>query len=148
AKALNNFGRIYRKLGEMANALRNFEAALEINEALGNELNQTINLTNISNLYYDLGDYDTALEYALKCLPIFERYNNVPRLIDIYNTLGDIYFKKENYKEALLYFTKNQELSESNTTSRFLADSGVGKVLFKMNKFEEAKALLTHALDN
>ncbi len=148
AKALNNFGRIYRKLGEMANALRNFESALEINEALGNELNQTINLTNISNLYYDLGDYDTALEYAMKCLPIFERYNNLPRLIDIYNTLGDIYFKKENHTEALNYFTKNQQLTEDNTTNRYLADSGVGKVLFKMGKYDEAKELLTNALVN
>src|SRR5690606_19103435 len=51
AKALNNFGRIYRSLGELSNALQNFEAALEINEASGNELLQTINLTNISNLY-------------------------------------------------------------------------------------------------
>lgn len=148
AKSLNNFGRIYRKLGDMANALRNFEAALEINEALGNELNQTINLTNISNLYYDLGDYDTALEYAMKCLPIFERYNNLPRLIDIYNTLGDIYFKKENFNEALIFFTKNQELTDENTTSRYLADSGVGKVLFKMGRHEEAKELLTNALVN
>jgi tetratricopeptide (TPR) repeat protein len=94
AKVLNNFGRIYRNLGDLDSALRDFESALEINEMLGNELNLTINLTNISNLYYDLGDYDTALEYALKCQPIFEKYNDNSRLVSIYNTLGDIYFKK------------------------------------------------------
>lgn len=142
AKVLNNFGRIYRGLGDLANAIKNFEAALELNERNGNEFLQTINLTNISILYYDLGDYDTALEYALKCLPIFEKYKNTVRLMDIYNTLGDIYFKKENYEEALKYFKINRQLSDPETANRALADSGIGKVLFKQRHFEEAKEYL------
>lgn len=146
AKVLNNFGRIYRNLGDLDSALRDFESALEINEMLGNELNLTINLTNISNLYYDLGDYDTALEYALKCQPIFEKYNDNSRLVSIYNTLGDIYFKKGFFDEALSYFKKNQELTEEETTGRSLADSGVGKVYYRLNDFEHAKKYLERAL--
>jgi signal transduction histidine kinase/CheY-like chemotaxis protein len=146
AKVLNNFGRIYRNLGDLDSALRDFESALEINEMLGNELNLTINLTNISNLYYDLGDYDTALEYALKCQPIFEKYNDNSRLVSIYNTLGDIYFKKGFFDEALSYFKKNQALTEEETTGRSLADSGVGKVYYRLNDFEHAKKYLERAL--
>jgi signal transduction histidine kinase/DNA-binding NarL/FixJ family response regulator len=146
AKVLNNFGRIYRGLGDIDSALRDFEAALEINEMLGNELNLTINLTNISNLYYDLGDYDTALEYALKCQPIFEKYNDNSRLVNIYNTLGDIYFKQNNLEEALRYFQRNQELTEEETQGRSLADSGVGKVYYRLNDFENAKKYLDKAL--
>jgi signal transduction histidine kinase/DNA-binding NarL/FixJ family response regulator/HPt (histidine-containing phosphotransfer) domain-containing protein len=146
AKVLNNFGRIYRNLGDLDSALRDFEAALEINENLGNELNLTINLTNISNLYYDLGDYDTALEYALKCQPIFEKYDDKSRLVNIYNTLGDIYFKKGYFDEALRYFKKNQELTEEETQGRSLADSGMGKVYYRLNDFENAKKYLDKAL--
>ena len=146
AKVLNNFGRIYRNLGDLDSALRDFEAALEINESLGNELNLTINLTNISSLYYDLGDYDTALEYALKCQPIFEKYNDNSRLVSIYNTLGDIYFKKNFFDEALSYYKKNQELTEEETSGRSLSDSGVGKVYYKLNDFENAKKYLDRAL--
>ncbi len=146
AKVLNNFGRIYRNLGDLDSALRDFEAALDINERLGNELNLTINLTNISNLYYDLGDYDTALEYALKCQPIFEKYNENSRLVSIYNTLGDIYFKKEYFSEALKYFQKCQELTEEETQGRSLADSGVGKVYYRLNDFDNAKKYLDRAL--
>lgn len=147
AKTLNNFGRIYRSLGELSNALQNFEAALEINENSGNELLQTINLTNISNLYYDLGDYDTALEYVQKCVPIFEKYNSTTRLIDANNTLGDIYFKQQKYPKALDYFKKNQALSDPDSPNRALADSGVGKVLFKMNSIDEAKANLMRSYE-
>jgi len=146
AKVLNNFGRIYRNMGDLDSALRDFEAALEINETLGNELNLTINLTNISNLYYDLGDYDTALEYALKCQPIFEKYNDNSRLVSIYNTLGDIYFKKNFFDEALFYYKKNQELTEEDTQGRSLSDSGVGKVYYRLNDFENAKKYLERAL--
>ncbi len=146
AKVLNNFGRIYRGLGDIDSALRDFEAALEINEALNNELNLTINLTNISNLYYDLGDYDTALEYALKCQPIFEKYNDNARLVSIYNTLGDIYFKKNYFDEALKYFKKNQELTEEDTQGRSLADSGVGKVYYRLHDFDKASTYLSRAL--
>lgn len=146
AKVLNNFGRIYRNLGDLDSALRDFEAALEINETLGNELNQTINLTNISNLYYDLGDYDTALEYALKCQPIFEKYDDKSRLVGIYNTLGDIYFKKNFFDEALSYYKKNQAITEADTQGRSLSDSGMGKVYYRLNDFENAKKFLETAL--
>jgi len=148
ARVLNNLGRIYRELGDIANALRYFEDSLVINEELNNELNQTINLTNISNLHYDLGDYDTALEYAIKCLPIFERYKEEQplRLVAIYTTLGNIYFKKEQYDEALKYFQKIISLATPDTAAYKLAHSGLGKVYYKMNHYEEAKKYLDLSL--
>lgn len=148
ARALNNFGRIYRELGDIANSLRYFEDSLEINEELHNELNQTINLTNISNLYYDLGDYDTALEYALKCLPIFEKYKDEQplRLVAIYTTLGNIYFKKEIFSEALQYFQSIIDLASPDTAAYKLAHSGLGKVYYKMHDYDNAKKHLDLAL--
>lgn len=148
ARVLNNLGRIYRELGDIANALRYFEDSLVINEELNNELNQTINLTNISNLHYDLGDYDTALEYAIKCLPIFERYKEEQplRLVAIYTTLGNIYFKKEIYDEALKYFQKIISLATPDTAAYKLAHSGLGKVYYKMNHYEDAKKYLDLSL--
>ncbi len=149
ARALNNFGRIYRELGDIATALRYFESSLEINEKLHNELNLTINLTNISNLYYDLGDYDTALEYALKCLPIYEKYveEQPLRLVAIYTTLGNIYFKKEIFKEALHYFQSIKNLATPDTAAFKLAHSGLGKVFYKMSDFENAKKYLDLSLE-
>lgn len=147
AKVLNNFGRIYRELGDIATSLRHFEDSLEINEASGNELNLTINLTNISNLYYDLGDYDTALEYALKCLPIYEKYEDSGRLISIYTTLGNVYFKKEMFEESLRYFEYIRSSTDEGTAGRVLADSGIGKVYYKMHDYDNAKKYLTLALE-
>lgn len=146
-RVLNNFGNVYRDLGNLASALNYYEGALKINEELGDELAQSVNLTSISNLHYDLADYDSALEYALKCLPIFERSHDTGRLITIYNTLGNIYFKQERLEESLHYFKENLKLSEPLTANYVLAVSGIGKVYYKTQNFEGARKYLSQALN-
>jgi len=119
---------------------------LIINEETGDEFAQSLILTSISNLLYDLNDYDSALEYALKCLPIFERAHNRTSLINIHNTLGNIYFKKEQFAEALYYFQENLKHSDSETAAYVMAESGLGKVYYKMGDFGNASTHLTDAL--
>lgn len=146
ARVLHNYGNIYRDMGDFANAVTHFERALTINEEIGDELSLSIILASISNLLYDLNDYDSALEYALKCLPIFEREHNRSSLINIYNTLGNIYFKKEQYEEALQYFQENLKHSEPETAAYVMAESGLGKVYYKMQDFGNSSKYLTDAL--
>ncbi|MBA3829791.1 MAG: tetratricopeptide repeat protein [Taibaiella sp.] len=145
ARVLNNFGNIYRDLGDIANALNYFETALAINEELGDEFAQSINLGSISNLLYDLNDYDSALEYALKCLPIFERSHDTSRKMAIYNTLGNISFKQDKFADALHYFQENMNQSEAETASYVMAESGMGKVYYKMHDFINAHKFLSNA---
>ena len=146
ARVLHNFGNIYRDMGDLANAVTHFEKALVINEELGDEFSQSVILTSISNLLYDLNDYDSALEYALKCLPIFERAHNRISLINIYNTLGNIYFKKEQFADALHYFHENINKSDPETAAYVMAESGLGKVYYKMQDFGNSSKYLTNAL--
>ncbi len=146
ARVLYYFGNIYRDQGDLANVLTHFRKALTINEELGDEFAQSVILTSISNLLYDLNDYDSALEYALKCLPIFEREHNVNNLINVCNTLGNIYFKKDQFKEAMHYFQENLGHSEFETIAYVTAESGLGKVYYKMQNFEQARKYLSNAL--
>lgn len=147
ATSLYYLGNIYRDLGDLSNGLSHYEGALAINEASGNEYTQSIILASISNLLFDLSDYDSALEYALKCLPIFERVENVNSLLNIYNTLGNIYFKKEQLAEALQYFDENLARSERGTAAYVMAESGLGKVYYKMQNFENSEKYLSDALE-
>ncbi|MBX9449563.1 MAG: tetratricopeptide repeat protein [Taibaiella sp.] len=146
AKVMNNFGRIYRDLGDIANALKNFEESMALNESLNNEINLSINLINISTLYYDLGDYDTALEYALRTLPIFEKYKDIHKQVHIYNSLGNIYFKQEQYSNAELYFEKIIEIARSNPLYLAMAKIGLGKVNFKRGNVQAAQEYLQMGL--
>jgi len=146
ARVLYYFGNIYRDMGDLVNVLTHFEKALAIYEELGDEFQQSVILTSISNLLYDLNDYDSALEYALKCLPIFERAHDIGSLINIYNTLGNIYFKKDQYEEALHFFQENINRSEPETPAFVMAESGLGKVFYKMHDFGNSSKYLTNAL--
>ncbi len=60
--------------------------------------------------------------------------------------MGDIYFKKEQYEKSLHYFQKNQELTEKDTLGRSFAESGLGKVYYRLNDFEKARQYLDSAL--
>jgi len=146
ARVLNNLGYIYRDRGDLADALNHFEGALKINEKLGDEVSQSVNLSSIAYLLYDLNDYENALEFALRCLPIFEKANDLHRLNALYHILGNIYFKQEQLHEALRYFEENLRLSEQDTMLHALAISGLGKVYYKMNDFDNARKHLVDAL--
>jgi signal transduction histidine kinase/DNA-binding NarL/FixJ family response regulator/HPt (histidine-containing phosphotransfer) domain-containing protein len=146
ATTLYYLGNIHRDLGNLGEVLSHYEKALAINEELGEEFYQSVILSSIANLLYDLNDYDTALEYALKCLPIFERVHNVNSLLNIYNTLGNIYFRKDRLTDARHCFEENLDRSEPETAAYVMAESGLGKVYYKMNDIENAKKYLTHAL--
>jgi signal transduction histidine kinase/DNA-binding NarL/FixJ family response regulator len=143
---LNNLGYIYRDRGDLADALNHFEGALKINEKLGDEVAQSVNLSSIAYLLYDLNDYENALEFALRCLPIFEKANDLHRLNALYHILGNIYFKQEQHLEALRYFEENLRLSEQDTVMHALAISGLGKVYYKMNDLANARKHLVDAL--
>src|SRR5690606_37831930 len=87
------------------------------------------------------------LEYALKCLPIFEREQDPTRLTNIYNTLGNVYYKKELHQEALEYFQKMQLMTDDTSPSKSLSNSGLGKVYFKLGDYEKASHYLNVALE-
>ena len=146
ARVLNNFGNIYRETGDFARALNYFEEALVINESLGDEVASSVNLTSIAQLLYDLNDFDSALDYALRCMPIFEKAHDTNRVTTIYNVLGNIYFKREEYEEARSYFEKNLEKTEHGSSASLIALSGMGKVYYRLNDFVNARKCLEDAL--
>jgi signal transduction histidine kinase/DNA-binding NarL/FixJ family response regulator len=146
ARIYNNFGHIYRDIGELGNALSNFENALALNERQDDEASKAVNLSSIAYLHYDLSDYDNALEFALKALPILKKEESVHRTNLLYNILGNIYFKKNQLAEALEYFEKNLQHSEDSTAMHALALNGIGKVNYKFNKSDESNYFLTEGL--
>ncbi len=147
ARIYNNYGNIYRDLGDLSNASKYYQWALEINEELHDELSQSAILINISNIHFDLYDYDNALEYAKRCLEIFKKYDDRARLIGVYHTLGNIYFKKEDFDNALINFKNSLQLTEPNAVGHMMANSGIGKVYFKLKKYDRARYYLKQAFE-
>jgi signal transduction histidine kinase/DNA-binding response OmpR family regulator/predicted negative regulator of RcsB-dependent stress response len=147
ARIYNNYGNIYRELGDLSNASKYYQWALEINEDLDDELSQSAIMMNISNIHFDLYDYDMALDYAQRCLDIFVKYDDKNRLTNLYHTLGNIFFKKEDFDNALINFKNSLVLTEPNTIGYMLANSGIGKVYYKLQRFDRSRHYLSQAFE-
>ncbi|HTN18264.1 MAG TPA: ATP-binding protein [Chitinophagaceae bacterium] len=146
ARIYNNFGHIYRDIGSLGNALTNFENALALNERQGDLASQAVNLSSIAYIHYDLYDYENALDFALKALPILKNEDSIHRLNLLYHILGNIYFKQNEQQEALGYFEENLQHSDVATGIHALSLSGIGKVNFKLQNTEQAKYYLLQGM--
>ncbi|UJP65364.1 histidine kinase dimerization/phosphoacceptor domain -containing protein [Mongoliitalea daihaiensis] len=63
--------------------------------------------------HYSEGDLDSAVYYVNRSLPFFEANGFSEELGASYGTLGNVEFKKENYKEAIQYFEKALKFNEN-----------------------------------
>lgn len=146
ARILYYMGNIYRDKGDIANSLAKFTSALSIYEDIEDEFAKSIIMASLANLLYDLGDFDSALNYALKCLPVFEQEKNEFNIISLSTTLGNIYFKKEKYEESSKFFKRIIDITEPKTLAHLTAESGMGKVFYKMGDYPNANKYLVNAL--
>lgn len=142
ARVNKNYGTVYRDLGKLSDAFSYYEEAILIYEKLGRETELGGVLLQISNLHLDLYEYENALEYALRCITLFESPNVVKREAEVRYTLGNIYFKQENFACANDEFEKSRSLSEPESINYMLAEIGLGQVSCQLGNYKIAKEIL------
>lgn len=114
AKATNNLGCLYSRLGKMDKAKENLERSLQIDSDLGNE-------SGVSKTRYDLGvfhmrqdQYAIALNYLLQAASYQEMINDEARLTYTLIALGNIYLHTGNSEKAIQNYLRVVSLSESH----------------------------------
>jgi tetratricopeptide (TPR) repeat protein len=136
AKKLNNQTSIARHVGNMGNAYmfraasyrrrgmtkemqimynKSIEAlnfAYEINERINNKEGMALQIGNMANLYYDMGNMEKTMEYYNKALKICENSGNKAGMSRQYGNMGWIWFEAKDYKKAVEYTKKAIELLE------------------------------------
>lgn len=129
--------------GKFNVAIENFNTALELFIVEKDSV-------NILDCYSGLGyvaSYASSqlkcLDYNLKALSYAEKLKDTASLSSIYNNIGSIYMRLDNYKSSLLYFKKSLdvELSKSNSKEGDLAISysNIGILKIDHNKYKEAE---------
>jgi len=107
AKCKNLLGTIYGDLGDVKNALENFEAALSksITENNFNVKGKIeINLGIVNNIK---GLFDEALGYFKRALLSYEKIGDKKRIAEIHQDIGMVYTKKGEYQFALKEFEES-----------------------------------------
>ena len=154
AKAYNNIGNVYRKLGDYDKALEYHFKALEIRKSLLREDNSdtAMSYINIGAVYDELGDYDKALEYDFKALEIYKAVlgENHPDTAMSYNNIGIVYSILGDYGKALEYHFKSLEIQKvvlgENHPETAGSYNNIGLDQYKLGDYDKALEYYNKAL--
>ncbi|MGB5698742.1 adenylate/guanylate cyclase domain-containing protein [Muriicola sp.] len=145
ANMANNLGAVYYSQGSNTKAIEYYLKSLGISEKIKDTLRIATALINIASVYADTPkDYDLALNYYNRLNPYLGPLND-PQVRTYYLMgVGEIYFKKRNFSEALRYYEEALPLAQniSDQTESLLQ---LGKLEFQIGDTEKALNFLEQA---
>ena len=95
-----------------AKAMESLTLAYEIHKKLNNKDGMALQIGNMANLYYDLGDIKKTIEYYDKALKICEETDDKVGMSRQYGNMGWIFFEAKDYTKAIEYTKKAINLLE------------------------------------
>ncbi|CAF3396460.1 unnamed protein product [Rotaria sp. Silwood1] len=143
---LNNTGVCYNQIGDKDRALKYYKKASDIYKETKNQRGLGACYHNIASYYYDKGDYDTALRWALKALNERQQYqlekaSTLDLLGCIHLAQRDAEAARNNLQEALRIRVKY--LSQLNTNH-----PDIGISYFNLGKLDSKLSSLIDAQNN
>lgn len=133
-----SLGGVNDVLGEIAKSHQHFERARMLANRLGDTPTEGSALNNIGKLYNDVGDYQRALDYYLKALPLFA--DSPARRAIALNNIGVAYSSLAEPERALDYLRQSLAISKTgpdrNAESYTL--SNIGFAYNRLLKYQEA----------
>lgn len=108
------------KQGKYADALKQYEKALEIRKQTLGEVHIRVARTynNIGFLHDKLGDFQEAIENYSKALEINQKLHNEQDIARNHNNLGLVYTQLGDFQKALDHYNKSLKLSKKYNNNR------------------------------
>ena len=105
--------------------------------------------STILNSYFYLGDFPNAMTIATRGLESAERKKDHDKIILYNNLIGAIYFRQENYTEALNYYRQSLLLADklNNDKERAFVFLGLSDVYIAQKDSVQAFSYLFRSLD-
>ncbi|MBC8462644.1 MAG: tetratricopeptide repeat protein [Deltaproteobacteria bacterium] len=141
----NSAGGLYYKQGNIEQAIRYFEEALEIDRRYLPAKNNLFNIYKGRGAkYLEAGDYDGAISDFTRAMELF------PNDSGVYDLMGASYAGKGDYEKGIEYYEKAVILNPGNTNAKNNlagAYNNWGVVLVRQQKFQEAIGAYNKALE-
>ncbi len=115
AAANHNVGTIYM-LQNKPEAMTYLQAALKINEEMGNMFWKTNNLSSISELYRRQGNFTESEKCLKTALTLFEESGQKEGMVTTYNVLAQLNMSQKKYAEARVNLNKALILAISSNS--------------------------------
>jgi len=103
----------------------------------------------VADIFYNYGDYTSAIEYYLKSKEIFGKYSKFKKYSKILNSLAICYGNNEDYYKSLeylndmIYLNKKISYSESGLATAY---SNIGFVYYFIKKYDRAEEYYLKAI--
>lgn len=132
-------------LGEIAKSYAHLERARVLAGRLGDKSTQGSAFNNIGNLHKNAGDYQSALDYYLQALPLFNE--SPPRRAITLNNIGVAYTSLGEPERALDYLQQSLEILKPGTdrNAEALTLHNIGYAYNRLTKYREAQDYYTQA---
>ena len=139
----NQLGIAYEYSGKYQEALLEYNKALKLAESSSYTKGRGVSLLNIAIAKTQLADYDSALDFALKAIKIFEIKNDIEHFTSVLNNIGNIYLLMKDPDNALYYYNivLTNRLEMGN-------ESGIAKILHNIALVHIELEEWDKALDN
>lgn len=113
-------GTAYINLGNACVEMKKYDEArvylyksLAVHESVGDDHGTEIAFVNLCNLYNKMGVFDSSEYFGHKALVMATEFGDVETIIEANLQLSEIYRKTGRYEEALKYYMRYSEVSDS-----------------------------------
>jgi len=133
-----SIGNTYRNLKRYSESINIFLQALELTKEIEDFEKQGLLQYRISLSYYDITDYNKALEFAIKAANILNAHNIEKYIADTYNFIGYIHMSLKNNDLSNDYFLKAHAyyLKENNIKGLSTSLNNIG-IIYNLKKDNE-----------
>lgn len=125
-------------------ALEPYLKAYEQSKSLNPKDEQTLRiLQNIGYIYYEIGDFTSAINLYLDALKYYENSSKFENIPFLYNNIGILFHQQGDFKKALVYYKKGVELLKKhpniNASIDAMLETNMGLTYFELNDLDNAK---------
>ena len=141
-------GIAYKLMSKPAEALRNYEDSMAINQRLGQKRGVAASLEEIAEVQLSLGKPDEALKSYNDALKIRQEIGAKKEAGDTLNDLGDFYLERGQPDKALQMFKQSLQIQRDagDQPNQALCLSNIGTAYLQMSENEDALTYLQQAL--
>jgi tetratricopeptide (TPR) repeat protein len=159
AASVNDYGKLAnytREIGQSELLISNFNEAekyfkqsIDYAKRVYDNRQIALGYTNLSTVFKEKGDYETAIQYNMKAIDLLTKLNDFNGLGEAHNNLGLIYNELKNYDLAVQNYNKALVYYESTINKERIAAvyHNVGTVFSQQKKYENALNYLNRSIE-
>ena len=147
AETANALGIGYARLGQTADAEKQYREAVELRRAVGNRRGLATSLRNLGNILSQQGKFDEAASVLKQAGELHAALGDRGGQAAVENEQGILAEERGDYPNALMHFRRAlqtwQQLGEKAGTAQALND--IGFALYQIGAYDDAQAYLVQS---